>query len=510
VLLYIDSQQKAGRLHQSVLSDWEAEQGELGYLKKKEEQDSKTGCISKGRQKRKPPVSWEKDAVMNISGLSGDRDRTMLFCNLIQALHAVVDFEDAFILQMQDDQCMLPIASTSKKIKGTSWNPDTVFKRVLSGRPFASHNINEIKEWAGQPEKVRKNVASALHVNLYGGRLSLLVFTHSQPGYFNPAYVKQLNTLTPLASQAFLSLDLQKAVIQRDRFFQLSMDLMGIVDYSGKFKQFNDSWEALLGYRAKEFYLNGFLSFVHDDDVQIFVNAITHLKKTGEQCLVEGRFRRSDGSFCWLSCSLAAYHDEKLCYIVARDVTNRVLMEKQLAYDARHDPLTGLYNRVEFMERLDIAFARSQREPHYAFALFYMDLNGFKAVNDTLGHSVGDALLKNVSQCLLEVVREVDTVARFGGDEFTVLMDAVKSREQMVTVIKRIHESLRHPFVLQGNQVTTSVSIGVALSTPFYKNAEHMLRDADSAMYKAKTEKDLPYILIERDKVIGQTDKRKK
>lgn len=432
-----------------------------------------------------------------------------LFFNLIQALHAVIDFEDAFILQMQDDQRMLVMVSTSENLQGTTWDPDIVFKRVLSGRPVASHDINLVNEWAAQTEKVKKNIASAVHVNLYGGRLSILVITHSQPGYFSPKHVRQLNTFAPLASQALLSLDLQKAVLQRDRFFQLSMDLMGIVDYSGKFKQLNNSWNASLGHGAEEFYRNSLYDFLHQDDVRMFMDAIKHLKRTGERCLVEGRFLRRDGSYSWLSCSLAAYHDEKLCYIVARDVTDRVLIEKQLSYDARHDPLTGLYNRVEFMERLDIAFARSVREPNYAFALFYMDLNGFKAVNDTLGHSVGDSLLKEVSKCLLDVVREVDTVARFGGDEFTVLLDAIKSRDQMIRVINRIHEKLRYPFNLNGHRVKTSVSIGVALSSTFYKNSEHMLRDADIAMYKAKMEKDLSYILIERTDVQCCIEKRR-
>jgi diguanylate cyclase (GGDEF)-like protein/PAS domain S-box-containing protein len=480
-------------------------------VKKKTEHFAAASSGLKGpRQRKKTPVLQAKDVVVRLPCVADDTSKKDLFFNLIQALRTVIDFEDAFILQMQDDQRMLALVSTSKKLQGTTWEPGSIFKEVLSGKPVASHDVNQVNEWACQSKLIRENIASALHINLHGGRLSILVITHSQPGYFRPVHVRQLNRFAPLASQALLSLDLQKAVMQRDRFFQLSMDLMGIVDYSGNFKQLNDSWSMFLGYKAEDFYNSNLFGFVHGEDVRMFVDAIRRLKKTGEQCLVEGRFRREDGSYCWLSCSLAAYHDEKLCYIVARDVTDRVLIERQLAYDARHDPLTGLYNRVEFMERLDIAFARSVRELHYAFALFYMDLNGFKAVNDTQGHGVGDALLKKVSQCLLDVVREVDTVARFGGDEFTVLLDAIKSREQMDMVVNRIHEKLRKPFILHGNRVKTSVSIGVALSSSSYKNAEYMLRDADSAMYRAKTEKDLPYILIERNNVIRCSANRRK
>jgi|GEM_PF-589456 len=485
--------------------------GNLKRVKKKTEKTAEVGSGSKGsRQRKKTPILQVKDVVVRLPCVADDTSKKDLFFNLIQALHTIIDFEEAFILQMQDDQRMLAMASTSKKLQGTLWEPDSVFKDVLSGKPVASQDINLVNEWACQSQAVRENIGSALHISLYGGRLSILVITHSQPGFFGPIHVRQLNKFAPLASQALLSIDLQKAVVQRDRFFQLSMDLMGIVDYSGNFKQLNDSWSLLLGYKPEEFYQKNLFSFLHRDDVRMFGAAVRRLKKTGEQCLVEGRFRRQDGSYCWLSSSLAAYHDEKLCYIVARDVTDRVCIEKQLAYDARHDPLTGLYNRVEFMERLDIAFARSVREMHYAFALFYMDLNGFKAVNDSLGHSVGDALLKEVSQCLLDVVREVDTVARIGGDEFTVLLDAITSRGQMDMVINRIHEKLQKPFNLYENRVKTSVSIGVVLSSSSYKNAEHMLRDADSAMYKAKIEKNLPYVLIERNNVIRYSANHKK
>ncbi len=479
-------------------------------MKKKTEHVIETGSssIKERQRKRRSPLQVRGPAT-KLTSIADDPEKRNLFFNLIQALHTVIDFEDAFILQMQDDQRMRVITATSKRLRGTSWEPDTVFKKVLSGSPVASRDINLVNEWANQSAEVRGDIASALHVSLHGGRLSILVLTHPRPGYFGPDHIRQLTPFAPLASQALLSLDLQRAVIQRDRFFQLSMDLMGIVDYSGNFKQLNNSWSVLLGHRVEDFYRNSLFGFVHCDDARMFVDAIKHLKKTGKQCLVEGRFRRWDGLYCWLSCSLAAYHDEKLCYIVARDVSDRVLIERQLAYDARHDPLTGLYNRVEFMERLDIAFARSVREPRYAFVLFYMDLNGFKAVNDSLGHAVGDALLKEVSRCLLEVVREVDTVARFGGDEFTILLDAITSREQMVTVIERIHEKLLFPFVLQGHMVKTSVSIGVALSSAVYADAEHMLRDADTAMYKAKTI-DVPYVLIERGSAIRRPKRQRK
>lgn len=463
----------------------------------------------KPRQKRLPPDQQRKISD-EIESIAGFQRKGVMFSSLVKVLHALIDFENAFILQMQDDQSMQTVASTSERLRGVTWKTGPLFMRVLSGIPVSSPDISGVSEWACQSETVRKDISSALHITLSGGRLAILVITHSTPGFFGPAHIRLMTRFAPLASQALLSLDLQRAVIQRDRFFQLSMDLMGIVDYRGNFKQFNESWKTLLGYRPEAFYSNRLFSFVHQDDVQLFIDAVRQLIRTGEQCLVEGRFRCENGSYCWLSCSLAAYLDEKLCYIVARDVTDRVLVEQQLAYDSRHDPLTGLYNRIEFMERLDIAFARSVRERNYTFAIFYMDLNGFKTVNDTLGHDIGDALLKEVSRCLLDVVREVDTVARFGGDEFTILLDGIKSRDQMVMIIDRIHEKLLNPFILRDMPVSTSVSIGVTLSSEIYKNAAHMLRDADSAMYKAKTEKNLPYVLINNTGCPGKGNKRRR
>ena len=472
-----------------------------GLFDLKKNKKSNDGSVSSldARQHRRATVVRTAGARQKRRAGARDPDRKDLFFSLIKVLHSVLDFDDAFVLNMLDNQRMQAMLSTADRLKGTYWEPGSVFKEVLGGRPVAVSNIQALTEWAGQTETIKANIASALHISLYGGRLAILVITHSQPGYFRSKHIRLLSTFAPLAAQAFLSLDLQKEVVQRDRFFQLAMDLMGIIDYSGKFKQLNNSWSLYLGYLAEEFYRHDLFTFIHAEDVRIFTEALRRLKRTGEQCLVEARFRRFDGSYVWLSCSLAVYHDERLCYIVARDVTDRVLIETRLAYDARHDSLTGLYNRVEFMERLDMAFARSVRESRYAFALFYMDLNGFKMVNDKLGHSIGDLLLKEVSRCLIDVVRGIDTVSRFGGDEFTILLDAITSQDQVLMVINRVHEKLHRPFILSGLSVQTSVSIGVALSSPAYESAEQMLRDADAAMYEAKSASNLSYVLIKKN-----------
>ena len=137
-------------------------------VKNKTEQGSKTDPDPKGKRQRKrslPPHS--RVIAERFEGITGGPGKKHLFANLIKGLHTVLEFDDAFILQMQDDQRMLSIVSTSERLRGTSWEPGAVFKRVLSGRPVASSEINQVSEWVCQPEEVRRNICSALHVNLH-------------------------------------------------------------------------------------------------------------------------------------------------------------------------------------------------------------------------------------------------------------------------------------------------------------------------------------------------------
>jgi diguanylate cyclase (GGDEF)-like protein len=138
------------------------------------------------------------------------------------------------------------------------------------------------------------------------------------------------------------------------------------------------------------------------------------------------------------------------------------------------------------MERLNDAINYTSRQPNYRFSVLYMDLDQFKMVNDTLGHHVGDELLKQVSQCLLNAVREVDVVARIGGDEFVILLTGVEESTGADYVAQRVHKLLSPLLMLHGNEVRASLSIGISMSTTGYTDALSMLRDADRAMYAAK------------------------
>ena len=169
------------------------------------------------------------------------------------------------------------------------------------------------------------------------------------------------------------------------------------------------------------------------------------------------------------------------------DVTERKRVESELKRSAFHDGLTGLPNRTLFLDNLLRLNAAAKRHGHHPFALLFLDLDRFKVINDSLGHNAGDKLLIEMSQRLVECTREEDTVARLGGDEFALLLEQVRGPEDAVRVAERVLERLADPLVLDGNEVSITGSIGIALSLTGEKNPEDLLRDADMAMYQAKT-----------------------
>lgn len=171
---------------------------------------------------------------------------------------------------------------------------------------------------------------------------------------------------------------------------------------------------------------------------------------------------------------------------VHTDITERKRAEEQLLHNAMHDALTGLPNRPLFLEHLRRAMGRSPRNKK-TFAVLFLDFDGFKLINDSLGHLEGDSLLKMIARRLESLIRGNDVVARLGGDEFTVLLDELTNSKDALFVVERIQDILKEPFNLNGREVFISASIGIALRDPKYKTPEEILRDADIAMYRAKS-----------------------
>jgi diguanylate cyclase (GGDEF)-like protein len=169
------------------------------------------------------------------------------------------------------------------------------------------------------------------------------------------------------------------------------------------------------------------------------------------------------------------------------DISERKHAEARLRHEVLHDTLTGLPNRVLFLDRLDLALKQHRREPTREFAVLFLDLDRFKMVNDSLGHAAGDELLIEFGKRVSMFLRPGDSVARLGGDEFAILLTEVADLEDATRVADRIHEVLLRKFVIRDKEVYASASIGIALSAPHYEHPNQMLRDADLAMYRTKS-----------------------
>ena len=169
------------------------------------------------------------------------------------------------------------------------------------------------------------------------------------------------------------------------------------------------------------------------------------------------------------------------------ELSERKRAEEQLTFTALHDPLTALPNRTLFLDRLGHVLHRARRKHNYNFAVLFLDLDQFKVVNDSLGHIIGDLSLSESGKRLQDSVRLSDTVGRLGGDEFVVLLEDVQGKSDYLEVVERIQQSLSEPTTLEGKKVFISTSIGIVLGDERYKKAEDILRDADIAMYQAKS-----------------------
>jgi diguanylate cyclase (GGDEF)-like protein/PAS domain S-box-containing protein len=269
---------------------------------------------------------------------------------------------------------------------------------------------------------------------------------------------------------------------------------------------YSPRWKSMLGFSVDDVgdSPREWLDRIHPDDRPPFRRHLdAHMAGSTEQLEFEHRMRNVNGEYFWVLARGVAVRDESgKPYRMAgsqTDITARKKAEHQLQHDALHDGLTGLANRVLFVDRLACALADLQRQASPHFAVLFFDLDRFKNVNDSLGHSMGDKLLVGIARRLEHFLRPGDTVARLGGDEFAVLIHRVEDASGAIHVADRIQEVLSMNFSIEGHDVMVTASIGIAHSSTDYSSPEEILRDADIAMYRAKAEGKARYEIFDRD-----------
>ena len=273
---------------------------------------------------------------------------------------------------------------------------------------------------------------------------------------------------------------------------------------SGKVLQINAVWTELTGYEHGDIpTISDWTEKAYGACSNIAKVQIDHLYAIGgrideTEVIIQTRFQ---GERVWNFSSAPLgnlENGEQLIITMAMDITERKQMEARLVHDALHDTLTGLPNRNLLMERLEIALKHIHRHKKYQFAVLFLDLDGFKRVNDSLGHHIGDRFLLKIANIIQHCLREVDLVARLGGDEFIIFLDDISGINEAILVAKRIQNLLSQPFQLEEHTVASSASIGIVLGSPNYCSSDELLRDADVAMYRAKEAGRAQYEIFDR------------
>ncbi|HEY7416091.1 MAG TPA: EAL domain-containing protein, partial [Ktedonobacteraceae bacterium] len=310
-----------------------------------------------------------------------------------------------------------------------------------------------------------------------------------------------------LAYQQWRVVQLRKNAVKREELFRIvtenAADMIALVDMKGHRLYNSPAYERMLGYTSADLSKTSSFEQIHPEDRMKVLEASRDARRTGVGSTLEYRIKHKNGMWKVLESTSStiknADGDVEKLVIINRDVTDRKAAEEQLEQNSVQDHMTGLPNRRLFLDRLQRSFARAKRTPDYKYAVLFVDIDGFKAFNESMGATIGDLVIVEMGRRIAACLRNDDTVARpkgklpiadmlslLGGDEFTVLLENIIDPSDAMRVARRIMGAVAVPFVADHQQVMVSASIGIALSTTPHEKAEDLLQDADVAMRRAK------------------------
>ena len=442
-------------------------------------------------------------AGVRLTATEGDR----VYESVIAAVREVVSDEAAQIrLVVCTDDSLALAASSEPVAAGTGFDADA------SGWLHSTLRHVGSLPAAAVPASVR----DAVHLQATGYALFSRLTVRSETGGAlvigteRPLSADELDLLSSLSTH--ISLSLESAALAAEAHRQKSearfrslvanaTDMITVLDAAGIVTYQSPSIERVLGYTAQETEGSRFDRLLAEADRPRLAQILDGHAEGAETISIECSLRNADGR--WLQFEVRVtdlLDDEHVNGLVlnSRDISERKAFEEQLSHQAFHDPVTGLANRALFGDRVGHALVGTHRTG-VQLAVLFIDLDDFKTVNDSLGHQAGDAVLVEVAHRLEQAVRPEDTVARFGGDEFAILLDEVASSDEAAMIADRVLAALQQPVLLHGKEVYARASVGICMSDEDLRaqDAEEFLRNADLAMYMAKRDSKGSYRLFE-------------
>lgn len=329
--------------------------------------------------------------------------------------------------------------------------------------------------------------------------LAVLVFLMSMPR-------EQDNRLVKLVSSVAMQLG---SVFQRKQaeekyrdIFENALEGIFQIDLQGKYISANPALAQILGYDSQQQLLvrGSQIKNVYADP-ETYNRFINLLQTRGSVSNFEAQVYRRDGEAIWIWQNARAIYSDRHNRVLyyegsIMEITHLKETEAKLRHSASHDSLTDLWNRAFFLDKLDDSIRKCKTLDNYQFAILFLDLDGFQFINDSLGHAIGDQLLIEVSKRLTDSV-DSHILARLGGDEFTILLENIRDIQEAIDVAERIQESLKLPIFLEKNQIFTGASIGIVEGNSNYQSSPEVLRDADTAMYRAKRQGKGCYVVFD-------------
>ncbi len=462
-------------------------------------------------------VAWLTSLSKVGQSVTSTLDVGEVLVRIVEAGVSLTNAEEGFLALLEKESGLLYLRAVKNMDEDSIKTMRIPIADSLVGQVIKSKRpLRAVEPSLKAPLKVSTGylVHSLLHVPILskGEPLGVLSVTNRKSDIpFKDSDEAVLNSLAAYAAVALENADLyqqaRQEITERQRIesalreseerYALAVRAAndGLWDWNLKKGQiyYSPRWKQMLGYSDEEISNNPneWFNRVHPEDLaQLRNNISVHLKGLSAHFECEYRIQHSNGTYRWmLSRGMAVIGSDKAALRLAgsqSDITLRKQAETKLLHDAFHDSLTELPNRALFIDRLKHVIERSKRDNSNIYAVIFLDLDRFKDVNDSLGHLTGDQLLVATAHLLKSILRPMDTVARLGGDEFVILLEDIRDVSDVTRVSERIQKKLMQATLLPNHTIFMSASMGIVLSTTGYNRPEDVLRDADTAMYRAK------------------------